>query len=81
MQPTFIRLFADDKERGTEYLAISTITQVRVEIKPLGRGEQQTSVVISTLEGATRVITGAEAQQLIDTLDSLSPVLTRVGVA
>lgn len=70
-QPTFLRFFVDDV-RPTEYVAISTITQVTVEITPQAQGEPFTKVTFKTLEGATRVVTGAEALQIIDTLDHLS---------
>ncbi len=73
MQPTFLRMFADDQERGTEYIAIETITRATVEKKPREKGGMETNLVISTLEGATRVIGGVEAQELIKTLDTLSP--------
>jgi hypothetical protein len=70
--PTFIRLFGNDAGRGTEYLAISTITKVHVEVKELERGTA-TRLHIFTLEGAERTVTAADAQEIIDALDKLSP--------
>lgn len=75
-QPTFLKLFADDDERSTEYLAIDTITEVKIEITPVERRPPTISVVIGTSNGARRVVTGREAKQLIKTLDSLSPAST-----
>jgi hypothetical protein len=63
MQPTFLRLFADEGDRPTEYVAISTITTVRVE---------PWKVIVKTLEGATREITGVDAKRVLAALDSLS---------
>ena len=62
MQPTFLKLFGSE-QRPTEYVAISTITTVRVE---------PDKVIIRTLEGATREIV-SDREQVIATLDSLSP--------
>jgi hypothetical protein len=70
--PTFIRLFANE-QRGTEYLAISTITRAHVEINELDKGATETRVHIFTLEGAQRTVTGSDAQEIIETLDKLSP--------
>lgn len=60
---TFLRIF-EGEERPTEYLAITTITSVRVE---------PDKVVIKTLEGATREIV-SDRESVLAVLDSLSEV-------
>lgn len=71
--PTFIKLFEND-ERGTEYIAITTITKVHIETKRV-EGSRQTEIRVFTLEGAQRIVTGADAEQIISTLDRLCPGL------
>jgi hypothetical protein len=80
MQPTFLRLFADDDSRVTEYLAIASITRVRVEPvhKERAQDPDESRVVISFRESSdstpTQItVTGPEVPQLLETLNSLAP--------
>jgi len=81
MQPTFLRLFDNDESRSTEYLAIASITRVRIERLHKGAvpgDPDEIRVVISFREQSdstpTQItVVGAETRQLIETLNSLAP--------
>lgn len=73
MQPTFLRLFARDEQRATEYIAIESIREAVVEVRRLEKGVTETDLVIVTVTGGKRVLSGADAAEAITTLESLSP--------
>lgn len=73
MTPTFIRLFARDSQRATEYIAIDSIREALVQVRKGEGGGTQTDLEIFTVTGGKRVLTGGDAAEAISALEGLCP--------
>ncbi len=93
MQPTFLRLFADDNSRATEYVPLAmieraTITKTGPNLAAAAdeqtrrqiaaRHEPETILTVTVAGRATTLtLVGAEAGRVIAALDALSPALLK----